>query len=217
MKVGRLFFAVAGVLIAGGLAIAQEPAGANAGPGPGGFALHQPPMEHAFGFDGAHGQWWNNPRIVAQLKRKAMDGILQEHRMRLIDLRANLEKAELTMRPLIDADQPNENAIVTAIDKVAQARAELEKTNARFLLALRAKLTPEQWKQLQTLRAEHGPERGKMGIGDQHPGHPGPGGPGQAHKPAGAPGPEDAPAAGPQGGPESEPAAPPAPGNGNAE
>ena len=40
------------------------------------------------------------------------------------------------------------------IDKVAQARAELEKANARFLLALRAKLTPEQWKALQAFRAE---------------------------------------------------------------
>ena len=51
-------------------------------------------------------------------------------------------------------DQPNENQILAQIDKVAQARAELEKANARFLLAIRSKLTPEQWKQVQADRAE---------------------------------------------------------------
>jgi Spy/CpxP family protein refolding chaperone len=115
-------------------------------------------MEKAFG--GAGGQFWNNPRIVAQLKltddqRKAMDGILQDHRMKLVDLQATLKKAELEMQPLIKADEPNQGAILAQIDKVAQARAELEKANARFLLALRGKLTPEQWKQLRTMRENH--------------------------------------------------------------
>ena len=106
------------------------------------------------------GRWWNNPAVVDKLKltddqRKAMDQILQEHRVKLIDLNANVEKAELTLSPLIQADQPNEAQILAAIDKVAQARAELEKANARFLLALRAKLTPDQWKQVQAMRNEH--------------------------------------------------------------
>ena len=50
------------------------------------------------------------------------------------------------MEPLVRADQPNEAKILAQIDKVAQARAELEKANARYLLALRSKLTPDQWK-----------------------------------------------------------------------
>ena len=44
---------------------------------------------------------------------------------------------------------------MSQIDKIAQARAELEKANARFLFALRAKLTPEQWKQVQEFRTSH--------------------------------------------------------------
>jgi hypothetical protein len=36
--------------------------------------------------------------------------------------------------------------------------AELEKANARFLLAIRSKLTPEQWKQLEADRANR-PEK----------------------------------------------------------
>ena len=154
---GRLVLAVAGVLMAGGLASAQGPGGGAWGrEGWGrGSEQHRPPMEKAFG--GAGGQFWNNPRIVAELKltddqRKAMDGILQDHRMKLVDLQASLKKAELEMEPLMKADTPDQAAILAQIDKVAQARAELEKANARFLLALRGKLTPDQWKQLQTMR-----------------------------------------------------------------
>jgi Spy/CpxP family protein refolding chaperone len=122
-------------------------------------------MERAFGPEGGHGRWWNNPKVAERLKltdeqRKAFDGILLEHREKLIDLKAGVEKAELEMEPLVSADQPDEARILSQIDKVAQARAELEKANARFLLAIRNKLTPEQWKQVQAFRANHGQERG---------------------------------------------------------
>lgn len=92
MKSVLLVLAVAGVLTVGGLAGAQRSGGPGMGPG---FEQHRPPMERAFGF--ADGQFWNNPNLVKQLnltddQRKTMDGILQEHRMKLIDLRANLER-----------------------------------------------------------------------------------------------------------------------------
>lgn len=135
-------------------------AGAQPDQGPGmGFGMHRPPIERALGPMGAHGRWWNDPAVIDKLKltddqRNAMDGILQQHREKLVDLHGNLEKAELALDPLVSADQPNESAILAQIDKVAQARAELEKANARFLLAVRAKLTPDQWKTLQSMRSE---------------------------------------------------------------
>jgi Spy/CpxP family protein refolding chaperone len=178
-----LGLAIAGVLLAG-TALAQGP-GVGMGPGPG-FGEHRPPMERAFGPQGDHGRWWNNPKVAEQLKlteeqRKTFDGIMLEHRARLIDLRANVEKAELEMEPLVGADQPNETRILAQIDKVAQARAELEKANARFLLAIRNKLTPEQWKQVQAFRANHGPER--EGREFERPGHDGQRPGGQHHRP----------------------------------
>jgi Spy/CpxP family protein refolding chaperone len=218
MMAGRLVLAVAGVLIAGGLASAQG-AGGEGMPGGGGmgsgFGEHRPPMEKAFG--GAGGQFWNNPRTVAALKltddqRKAMDGILQEHRMKLVDLEASLKKAELEMQPLMKADTPDQAAILAQIDKVAQARAELEKANARYLLALRGKLTPDQWKQLQTMRqnrmdrgrdGERGQQRDGWGNGQR----PGMGGQGnQFHRPM----PQE-PGAAPQGAPGAPPQEAPAP------
>jgi Spy/CpxP family protein refolding chaperone len=178
-------------------------------------------MERALGPQGDHGRWWNNPKVIERLKltdeqRKAFDGIMMEHREKLIDLRANVQKAELAMEPLVGADQPDEARILSQIDKVAQARAELEKANARFLLAIRNKLTPEQWKQVQDFRANHGqgPERGGKEFEHHERGGQGPGG--QHHRQMPPPPP---PPAAPQGadGTETPSAAPvpPTPGAGD--
>ena len=145
---------------------------------------------------GDHGRWWNETRLVEKYKltetqRKAMDDIYQQHRLTLVDLHATLEKQELQMEPLIKADQPDEGKILSQIDRVAQARAELEKANARMLLGIRKELTPEQWKQLAADRAARRDGRGP-GSG------PGPGMEGQRHQwrkpggPAGAPPPDGA-------------------------
>ena len=182
MKTARLILAVAGVLMAGGLASAQGPGGQGMRPG---FGQQRPPLEKSFGF--ANGQFWNNPNLVKQLnltddQRKAMDGILQDHKMKLIDLRANLEKAEVELGPMMKADTPDQKAIEAQIDRVVMARAELEKANARFLLDIRMQLKPEQWKQLQTMRQnrmqrERMREQGRGGWGrdGQRPGMGGPG------------------------------------------
>lgn len=159
----RLGVAIAGILLAGSVP-AQGPGG---GMGPG-FGGHRPPMENAFGAQGAQGRFWNNPRIVEKLKltdvqRKEFDDIFLQHREKLIDLRANLQKAELALEPLVRESQPNETKILAQIDKVAQARAELEKANAAFLLAIRSKLTAEQWTQLQALRANRASNMGGAG------------------------------------------------------
>jgi hypothetical protein len=128
---------------------------------------------------------------LSDAQRKEMDATLLAHREKLVDLRGSLEKAELELEPLMKEDQPNEGKILAQIDKVAQARAELEKANARFLLAIRGKLTPEQWTQVQAFRDRRGQQgrgwgrdgqgqggQGREGWkpGGQGPGAQGPGG-----------------------------------------
>jgi periplasmic protein CpxP/Spy len=113
----------------------------------------RPPMERAFHL-GPHGRWWNNPELVQKLgltadQQKKMEAIFQQNRPSLMDLSASLHKEETSMEPLLAADQPDEGKILAQIDRVAQARAELEKANARMLLGLRRVLTPDQWKTLQ--------------------------------------------------------------------
>ncbi len=108
----------------------------------------------AFGY-GPPGKWWNDADIVQRLgltaeQQQKIESLFQQSRLKLIDLSAALEKQEAILDPLIEADHPDEPKILSQIDRVAQARAELEKANARFLLGIRNVLTPDQWHKLKT-------------------------------------------------------------------
>lgn len=159
------------LLLAGGMAWAQQPPGPGPGMEPRPPMPRRPPMERALR-GGPHGRWWNNPEMAQKLgltpeQQKKIDEVFQQSRLKLIDLNASLQKEEVILEPLVGADQPDESKILPQIDRVAQARAELEKANARMLLGIRRVLTPEQWKKL---RAE---ERSRPGMGPGHrPHHP---------------------------------------------
>jgi Spy/CpxP family protein refolding chaperone len=116
------------------------------------------------------GRWWKNPEMVEKLgvtadQQKKMDDIFQQHRLKLIDDTAAVEREQVTLEPMMAADQPDEARILAQIDKVAQARAELEKANARMLLGIRGILTPDQWKKLQA----EAPRAGRGPGGQQSP------------------------------------------------
>lgn len=127
---------------------------------------NRPPMERSFR-GRPPGRWWTDPETVKDLgltadQQKRMDELFQQSRLKLIDLNAALQKQEVILQPLLGADQPNESQILAQIDKVAQARAELEKANARMLLGLRSVLTVDQWKKLQAeRRTQHDGFRGE--------------------------------------------------------
>ncbi|MBB5328391.1 Spy/CpxP family protein refolding chaperone [Tunturiibacter gelidoferens] len=134
---------------------------------------------------GPPGIWWHNADLIQKLaltpdQQKKMDDILQQSRLQLIDLRANVEKQEVLMEPMLAANPPDTNKILAQIDQAAQARAELEKANAKMLLGIRNVLTPDQWTKLQAEQREH--RRTRMGGGNNGPGGQGapppPGGPG---------------------------------------
>ena len=124
-----------------------------------------PPVRSHGPMEGPGGMWWDRPEMVKKLditadQQKKMDEVFQQNRLRLIDLRTALEKEEVGMEGLMKGPQLDDAKILPAVDRIAQARAELEKADARLLLALRHVLTPEQWQKLNT---------------DQpHPHHPGP-------------------------------------------
>jgi Spy/CpxP family protein refolding chaperone len=131
---------------------------------------------------GPPGIWWHNADLIQKLnltpdQQKKMDDILQQSKLQLIDLRANVEKQEVLMEPMLAANPPDTNKILAQIDHTAQARAELEKANAKMLLGIRNVLTPDQWTKLQAERRDHrGMRRG---------GSDGQGGPGAPPNPAG--------------------------------
>jgi Spy/CpxP family protein refolding chaperone len=135
---------------------------------------------------GPPGIWWHNPDLIQKLtltpdQQKRMDDILQQSRLQLVDLRANVEKQELLMEPMLAANPPDTNKVLAQIDHTAQARAELEKANAKMLLGIRSVLTPDQWTKLQTEEREN--RRMRIIRHGDMPG--GPGGPGGSGRPTG--------------------------------
>ena len=61
---------------------------------------------------------------------------VQQSRLKPIDLSAGVRKEEAILEPLLGADRPDDSQVLAQIDRVAQARAELEKASARMLLHL---------------------------------------------------------------------------------
>ena len=102
--------------------------------------------------------WWRNEGAAktigltaAQIKR--MDEIFQQSRLKLIDQKAALDKEEATLEPLVETETLDESKAAAQLDRVAQARAELEKTRGRMLLGIRKQLDMEQWRKLKDTRA----------------------------------------------------------------
>ena len=163
----RLTLSVALVLVlslglSAPLVFAQQPDGPPPPSPPG-------PMRHHMdrGMDGMHpdfriappGMWWKNPDLVSKLnittdQQKRMDDIFQKSRLDLIDLKATLEKEEVTLQPMLAENPPDTNKVLAQIDRIAHARADLERANARMLLGVRGILTPDQWTKLQAADRE---------------------------------------------------------------
>jgi len=103
------------------------------------------------------GKWWKNSEVVRELglneaQVSQIEQAFFEQRMKLIDLKADLEKQETRLQPLIEADQPDEAKVSAQIDQVLAARGRLEKANAMMMFSIRRVLSVEQWKKLQEIQ-----------------------------------------------------------------
>ena len=127
------------------------------GMGPGGPGMGMGMGPRAGMGRGPMGKWWTNSTLVQKLglndaQVQKIEKIFQDHRAPLIDLRAAVAKQEAALEPLVEAEHPNEAQVTAQIDRIAQARANLEKSSAQMLLAIRQVLTVDQWKQLRNQR-----------------------------------------------------------------
>jgi len=117
---------------------------------------------------GPGGPWWKNSEIVKKLTLSEaqvaqIEKTFLEHRLQLVDLRAALDKEELKLQPLLDADRPDEAKVAAQLDLIIAARGKLDKANALMLLAIRRVLSVEQWRALQALQQERQGGRGRPG------------------------------------------------------
>ncbi|HVP43931.1 MAG TPA: periplasmic heavy metal sensor [Terriglobales bacterium] len=147
----RIVLIVLLLFFVAGPATAQE-AGVRRHTGPLGAAPTPPPAPPA-----PLGKWWKNSDVVKELQLsdaqiKQIEQTFIDYRLKLIDLRAEVERQELRLQPLIEADRPDEQQVGAQVDAVLAARAKLEKTNTMMMLAIRRALSVEQWKKLQAIQ-----------------------------------------------------------------
>ncbi len=109
--------------------------------------------------EGPEGMWWKNSEIVqklglSQTQVSQIEQIFYQHRLKLIDLHADVEKQEAMLQPLIEADQPDEAKVSAQLDQLLAARARLEKANTMMMLSIRRTLSVEQWKKLRAFQQD---------------------------------------------------------------
>jgi Spy/CpxP family protein refolding chaperone len=102
---------------------------------------------------GPPGRWWDNKEFARRMgldsrQQKRMDDVFVGNKDNLLKLYKNLQHEESQLERLTRSRELDENQIFQQIDRVTQARAELEKANAHMLLQIRREMTPEQTSRL---------------------------------------------------------------------
>ena len=117
-------------------------------------------------FRGELGKWWQNSDIAKKLQLSddqigQLDQTFYDHKLKLIDYGADMEKQDLKLQTLLDADVPNEGQVEAQVDQVLAARGKLEREYTLMNLDLRKVLALDQWRQLKSIRGQSG------GFGDK--------------------------------------------------
>jgi len=113
--------------------------------------LAQTQFKKWIAFDG--GAWWTNTTLVSRLgltddQKTKVERAFENHRVDLSTKTDLLNKEEAQLTRLLEAETVDRNAVFTQIDRVIQARGELERANAAMTLEMREALTRAQWMQL---------------------------------------------------------------------
>jgi Spy/CpxP family protein refolding chaperone len=138
------------------------PGGGPGGPGGPGMGGNQPrpgqagqPPEPRPGLQlGPPGRWWDDRGIAKSLKLRPeqqtrMDAIFEQNRAALLTRFETVHQAEAQMEELSKSSTPDEGALFAQIDRVSQARAELEKATTHMLLQIRKEMDADQIKKLE--------------------------------------------------------------------
>lgn len=112
-------------------------------------------------YRGELGKWWQNSDIAKKLQLgdgqiAQLDQTFYDHKVKLIDYGAEMEKQDLKLQSLLDADIPNEGQVEAQVDQVLAARGKLEREYTMMNLDLRKVLSLEQWRQLKSIRGQNG-------------------------------------------------------------
>ena len=106
---------------------------------------------------GPPGRWWDDKHFAKTLhlrpeQQKRMDGLFEENRANLVNRYQALQQEESKMEALSRGQSLDESALFSQIDRVAQARADLEKANTHLMLQVRKEMDAGQIVRLEDYR-----------------------------------------------------------------
>jgi TonB family protein len=98
--------------------------------------------------------WWTNAALVQRLgltedQKLKIERAYENHRQDIVTNSRNLEREESKLSTLLEAENVDKAAVQSQIDRIIQARGEVERANSAMTLEMREYLTRAQWMQLQ--------------------------------------------------------------------
>jgi Spy/CpxP family protein refolding chaperone len=111
---------------------------------------------------GPPGRWWDDKTVARTVgldsrQQHRMDDVFNANRDNLLTLYKNLQREEAQLEKTTRSRELDENQIFQQIDRVTQARGELEKATAHTLLLIRKEMTPDQTAKLDVLAPQLDP------------------------------------------------------------
>jgi hypothetical protein len=99
------------------------------------------------------GRWWDDKKTVHKLnlrpeQSQRMDAFFESNKDALQTLLNNLQREEQRFVDMPREDLRDETKVFAQIDRIAQARADMEKADFHMLLQIRAQLDPDQLTEL---------------------------------------------------------------------
>lgn len=128
-------------------------------------------------FDLPPGKWWEDQRLASRIglsedQQQQIREVIYERARRMIDLKADVDKAGLDLRAAVDQQQFDPAPVRAAYAVFQTARHKLEVERFEMLLEIRQILTYEQWQQIEEIKRriqQNRPEQRRPGPGGQRP------------------------------------------------
>jgi len=110
------------------------------------------------------GAWWTNTTVVAQLaltedQKSKIGRAFENHSRNIMNDSSFLEKEEMQLARLLEADPVDHVAVLNQTNRVIQSRGEVERETAAMTLEMREQLTRDQWMKLQEMQKYLSPNR----------------------------------------------------------
>jgi len=109
---------------------------------------------------GPGGEWWNNPQTIETLQLDEQTrGMIEEEvhgtKLEMIELRGNVERAQLEFQRLLHAEpMPSNREIEAQVDDLVNAQGNVMRQEILLRARIRAMLTPDQRAELEALHQQ---------------------------------------------------------------